>query len=520
MTMTPASDAKTYDTVVIGAGHNGLVCAAYLAKAGQKVLLLEAADRVGGLAATREFHPGFRCAVAHQVSHFPASLAKELKLTSHGLKPTLKPTLQAPYATGALRVTADQILGCQKVDQAAFKRYQLMMQRFADALAPFWLKTMPRLTYQGLDTLGGFAHIGWRLKRLGQADMREFMRVATLPMRDLMDEFFEDDTLKAVLAWDGLIGSRMAPRSPNNAVLALLYRMATGGSTVSSSVNQLISSLHGAAEAAGARVQVSSPVAQIIVDQNDEGGEQAQSVSGVRLANGDVIRAERVVSSADPQTTFFRLLGVQALEIGFSSRIRRLRCNGLVAKLHLALSDLPRFSGLTDLDGRIILAPGLDAIEFAFDSSKYGELPEHPVLEVSFPSLAEPGLAPAGQHVLSAQVMYVPRQLKQGWSAETRETLITGVMSVLEEYAPGIGQLVMGRELLTPQCLEEQFGVTGGHWHHTEFALDQVLMMRPTYEAAQYQTPVPGLFLCGAGSHPGGDLTGAPGHNAARAILK
>ena len=238
------------------------------------------------------------------------------------------------------------------------------------------------------------------------------------------------------------------------------------------------------------------------------------------MQNGEVIEAVRVVSSADPQTTFLNLVGVQGLEIGFTNRIKRLRCKGYVAKLHLALRTPPIFSGVEQTDGRMIIAPDLDAIEFAFDDAKYGGWSEHPVMEITLPSEHDPTLAPSGQHVLSAHVMFVPYDLKGGWNEAAREGLSRRVVDIIESYAPGIRQSIVGHELLTPVDIEQIYGVTGGHWHHTEMALDQMLMMRQSYEAAQYTTPIPGLYLCGAGSHPGGDLTGAPGHNAAHEILK
>jgi phytoene dehydrogenase-like protein len=227
-----------------------------------------------------------------------------------------------------------------------------------------------------------------------------------------------------------------------------------------------------------------------------------------------------VISATDPQRTFLKLVGVENLDIGFTNRIRRLRCDGYVAKLHLALSDLPSFTGLDKVDGRMIIAPNLDSIEFAFDDAKYGECSEHPVLEVVIPSLQDDDAAPAGQHVLSAHVMYVPNKLNGGWTDAARDQVCERALDTLARYAPGIREQVIGREFLSPADLERRHRLTGGHWHHTEFAMDQLLMMRPTYEAAQYRTPLHGLFLCGAGCHPGGDLTGAPGHNAAREILR
>ena len=238
------------------------------------------------------------------------------------------------------------------------------------------------------------------------------------------------------------------------------------------------------------------------------------------MADGEQINAARVVSSTDPQRTFLELVGVENLEIEFTNRIRRLRCDGYVAKLHLALDGLPNFTGLAKPDGRMIIAADMDAIEFAFDDAKYGGYSQQPVMEIVVPSLRHESLAPEGKHVLSAHVMYVPYKLKGGWTEDARAALCQRVIDTVAVYAPQIKAQILYSELLTPQDLEQTHQVTGGHWHHGELSVDQMLMMRPTYEAAQYSTPIPGLYLCGAGSHPGGGLMGGPGHNAARKILE
>jgi phytoene dehydrogenase-like protein len=281
-------------------------------------------------------------------------------------------------------------------------------------------------------------------------------------------------------------------------------------------VTGLIDALHSAALAAGVEIRTGSPVQRIQV----QGSQDGLVANGVQLGTGENFAADRIVSSADPQTTFLKLVGVENLEIGFTNRIRRLRCGGLVAKLHLALGGLPTFTGVESLDGRLFIAPDMDAIEFAFDDSKYGQSSQRPIMEIMLPSLHDASLAPDGQHVLSANLMYVPHALKGGWNDAARAALCERVIDTIGGYAPGIRDLILHQELLTPADLEQGWHVTGGHWHHTEFALHQLLMMRPTYEAAQYRTPIPGLFLCGAGSHPGGDVTGGPGHNAAREILR
>jgi phytoene dehydrogenase-like protein len=511
-----------YNSIIIGAGHNGLVCAAYLARRDQRVLVLEATDSVGGLAAAREFHPGFKASAAHSIGHFSAKVSADLDLQSHGFAPG-----SGALATIGLNAAGEHVIiekgrvsGVSDSDAASYTEYAGQMQRFADALKPFWLKTMPRIGENSLGEIMTFAQLGLKLRLLGTDDMREFMRVATLPARDLMDENFDNELLKATLSWDGLIGSRLAPRSPNSAVFAMLYRLNEGADAVHTlpdgGVDSLVRALHASATAAGAEVETSARVGRILV----RGDENGLAAHGVELASGEQIEADRVVSAADPQRTFLDLVGVENLEIGFSNRIRRLRCEGLVAKLHLALDGLPEFTGLEKPGGRMIIAPDMDSIEFAFDDAKYGECSKEPVMECVIPSLRNPSLAPAGQHVLSAHVMYVPHGLKGGWNTGARDTIYERALHTLERYAPSIRKQVLHGELLTPLDLEKSGFVTGGHWHHTEFSVDQMLMMRPTYEAAQHSTPIPGLYLCGAGCHPGGDLAGAAGHNAARVILR
>ncbi|MCW8845453.1 MAG: NAD(P)/FAD-dependent oxidoreductase [Gammaproteobacteria bacterium] len=504
-----------YDSIVIGAGHNGLVCAAYLAKAGQKVLVLESGESPGGLAASREFHAGFRAPVAHSVNHFSERISRDLALESHGFKMSE----ELPRTVGLSRdgkhvvVKKSSVAGVSAKDADAYGDFYRLMHRFAETLQPFWLKTIPRVTLGSMADLVTFGHLGLKLRLMGRADLREFMRIAALPARDLMDEYFDSDLLKSILCWDALIGSKMAPRSPNHAVLPMLYRMA---GEHRGNPGSLIAALQASASASGVEIRTGAAVARILVHADQDG----LAARGVELVDGDSIEADRVVSSADPHTTFFRLAGIENLEIEFTNRIRRLRCEGYVAKLHLALDALPEFTGLDQPGGRLLIAPHMDAIEFAFDDAKYGAVSTQPVMEVVIPSLHDESLAPPGQHVLSANVMYVPYGLKSGWDDAAREALRDLAIDAIAPYAPGIRQQILHAELLTPADIERAYNVTGGHWHHTEFALDQSLMMRPTYEAAQYRTPLPNLWLCGAGSHPGGDLTGAPGHNAARAILK
>ena len=512
---------KHYDTVVIGAGHNGLICAAYLARGGQKVLVLEAGEAAGGLAATREFHPGFKASLAHTVSHFSTQIASDLDLQNHGY------SLGSPMARWSLSASGDHVIldqgrlsGVSDEDANAYAELNRQLKKYAAFMESVYLKTMPRIGENSLGEMMTFAGIGLRMRLMGEADMREFMRVFALPVRDLMDENFENERLKTLVGWDGLIGGRMAPRSPNSAMLALLYRMCgayDGEHAVpAGGVEGLIRSLVNAAEAEGVEIRYSAAAERISIAEEKTG----LRVTGVELENGEQIFADRVVSSADPKTTFFNLLGARHLEVEFTNRIRRLRSKGYVAKLHLALSGLPAFTGIERPDGRMIIAPELDSIEFAYDDAKYGGTSKNPVMEVVIPSLREPSLAPEGQHLLSAHVMYVPYDLKGGWTDEARAEIRQAAIDTLADYAPGIKEQILHAEMLTPADIESLSRATGGHWHHAEMAVDQIMMMRPTFEAAQYATPIPGLYLCGAGSHPGGGLMGGPGFNAAREILK
>ena len=509
--------------VIVGAGHNGLVCATYLARAGRKVLMLEAAERVGGAAITREFAPGYQApAVAHLLHLLDPAIARDLSLTRHGLD-----YAHAALGTVALSVQGAplSINGCEiqgsgvsAADQAAFAQYAARMQKFSQFIARQHGRVPPRLAFNGWRDALPAAAVGLDLRRLGQRDMREFLRVVTMNIYDVLEDTFENPLLKGALALDGVLGARLGPRS-GNTVYNALYRnsgtvngqrgafaMPRGG------MGAVTQALAAAARAAGVEIRCSSPVTEILVGKG--------RVAGVRLDGGAEIAAACVISNADPQTTLLKLLGARHLETEFARRIQHLRNAGNAAKLHLALSGLPQIHGLAPerLGDRLLIAPELEYIERAFNPAKYGEFSPQPVLEVTVPSIHDPTLAPTGGHVLSAVVQYAPYQLNGGWEAG-KPRLYAAAMAVLEQYAPGIGRLVTHSELLTPADIEQQFRIAGGHWHHAELALDQFMMLRPVPGAAQYAMPVEGLYLCGAGCHPGGGVMGSAGRNAARVVL-
>lgn len=516
-----AAAQTRYDCVVIGAGHNGLVCAATLARGGRSVLVLEAAAQVGGAALTREFAPGFRVSAgAHLLHLMPAELLRELRLGSHGLEWAAQDMPTTALLPGGAHLTlgsggAGQGLSAQ--DAQAYAGYTARMRRFAAALAPMFARVPPRLGTTGWADRLALLRLGWQIRRLGRRDMRELLRIVGMNVYDLLEENFESAALKGALGFDAVLGANFGPRSPGT-VLTLLYRLAAesaaplGLSQLKGGMGALCDALAKAASAAGAAIRTAAPVASILVE-----GDRA---CGVVLESGETVGAKSVISSADPKTTFLRLLGPRHLDTGFVRRVNHIRSRGLAAKLHLALNRAPSFGGVGEaaLRGRLLIAPSLQYIEHAYNHAKYGEFSAAPVMELTVPTANDATLAPAGRHVLSAIVQYAPYALGEGWDGG-RQRFMDAALDTLERFAPGLRGSIAGAELLTPADMEQEFRISGGHWHHGDLAFDQFLMVRPVPGAAQYRTPLEGLFLCGAGCHPGGGVMGIAGRNAARQVL-
>jgi phytoene dehydrogenase-like protein len=514
--------AGSLDCVIIGGGHNGLVCAAYLARAGRSVLVLEAGAQVGGAAVTREFAPGFKApAVAHLLHQFTADIISDLQLERHGLTLAARalPSIALSESAPPLRLDAAGLAAAGSPDAAAFGAYQEQLRRFAAVLYSALAAPPPRLGTDALKDKLSLLRLGWQIRKLGKRDMRELLRIGGMNAYDLLEEHFRTDAVRGALALDATLGSNFGPRTPGT-VLTLLYRMACEGaagnqmSAVRGGMGGVSEALASAARSAGAQVRVNAAVAQILV--------QDDRAVGVRLADGEEVRAGCVISNADPKTTFLDLLGARHLDTGFVRSIRHLRAKGLAAKLHLALKSAPSFTGLAaeHLGSRLLIAPSLDHVELAYNHSKYGEFSDQPVCELHLPSVHDASLAPAGAHVLSAVVQYAPYALKDGWTGAARQVFTDKIIASIDRVAPGLRERIEAVELLTPADIERQFRISGGHWHHAEFAFDQFFMVRPVPGAAQYGTPMAGLFLCGAGSHPGGGVTGLPGRNAARRVLE
>lgn len=505
--------------VVIGGGHNGLVCAAYLAKAGRTVTLLEAADTIGGAAVTREFAPGFRVsACAHVLNMLDAGIRGELALDANGLEIASAnlQTIALADDGNHLSISGDSVSGAgvSEADQSALVEYRKRMGRFARLLGGLNKRPPPRLAVNNSGDLLSIARLGLDIRRLGKTDMNEFLRIAGINIYDVLEENFENPLLKGALSLDGVLGAHLGPRS-NNSVLNALYRNSVDQGSMAlprGGMGAVTSALGAAAERNGVSIRTSSRVKRIQID--------GDRIQGVELDNGEQIAAAAVVSNADPRTTFFGLLGARHLEAEFVRRIDNIRMNGNAAKLHLALDRLPEFTGLAqDKAGeRLLIAPDVTYVERAFDHSKYGRYSTESALEITIPSVHDDSLAPSGQHVLSAVVQYAPYTLKEGWGTG-KQAFLDQLIDLIGRYAPDLRQRVVASELLTPVDIEREFGMTGGHWHHGEYALDQAFMLRPVPGAAQYTTPINGLFLCGAGCHPGGGVMGNAGRNAAKVVL-
>ena len=506
--------------LIIGGGHNGLVCATYLARAGYRVQVLEARDAAGGGLSGHQFAEGYRVAgLAHVLHPLNPRIVKDLDLVNAGLVTgdaieTISLGRDGRHLTlGVEGVTGP---GLSSDDAAAYADLKKEFRRYVRALEPLTMNKPPRLKDMDRKDKFTLAKLGWSLRfGLGAASMSEFLRIGGINIYDVLNETINDAQLKGAIAADAVIGHHMGPRTPTT-VLTYLNRLRgeTYGphSLPVAGPGNLACVLVKAAVTAGVDIQTGSKVQKIIIEDG--------RATGVRLQSGQERMADIVISNTDAKTTFLGLVGTAQLDAMFAHRIYTTRTNGNVARLFFALSGLPRVSGLSELEHgqRLLIAPDMRYVEHAFNHAKYGEYSESPVLEITLPSLADPSLAPPGHHVMSVSASFAPYTLKKGWDNSRRDFTHT-VMSLIEDFAPGFRSTVVAREVLTPADIEKNFNITGGHWHHGELTIDQSFMMRPVHGAAQYDTPIDGLFLCGAAAHPGGGITGLPGHNAAQRIL-
>ena len=519
--LSPAgSGGSSKKVLIIGAGHNGLVCGTYLARAGYQVAILEARDQIGGAAGSREFADGYQVSgLAHILHSLSPKVRRDLKLDAFGLDTgTPVETIALDTAGQHLHLGHSEVSGkgLSASDIAAYRQFKTDFIQYAKALQPLILNKPPRLKNMDGKDKTTLAKLGWQLRfGLGKESMREFLRIGGINIYDVLNEVIDSPLLKGAIAVDAVLGQHMGPRTPNS-VLTYLHRLwgetHSQASLPSGGMGQVVSALERAALNAGVSLRTDAAVARILVTDG--------VTRGVELQCGERIDGDIVVSNADAKTTFLDLVDSAELDAMFVHRVNSIRSKGNVAKLHFSLKGLPEINALREeaLGQRLLVAPSLRYVEHAFNHAKYGEFSEYPILEITIPSIADPSLAPAGHHVMSVSASFAPYTLKQGWD-QGREAFIGRVIETIEQYAPGFASQILAREILTPVDIENQYHIAGGHWHHGEMAIDQLFMMRPIHGAAQYDTPVDGLFLCGAAAHPGGGVTGIPGHNAAQRII-
>jgi phytoene dehydrogenase-like protein len=525
----PYDSQVTYDVVVIGGGHNGLTTAAYLARAGRKVLVLERRHVLGGAAVTEEVFKGFHFSVcSYVVSLLRPEIIRELDLPSHGLEILPLDGTFTPMPSGDYlwRVndhakTRREIARHSRLDAEAYDEYgraMVEMGRFVKPILGMLPADPASLDPRGLKQL---LFLLQRFRRLPRQDQYNQIQLMTMSAVDFLDQWFETDVLKATMSASGIIGTFLGVRSPGTAYVLLHHYMgeidgafrswglARGGT------GAISNAIAGAARAAGVEIRSQADVGRIMVSGN--------RVTGVVLKNGDEIRARVVASSLDPRLTFLRLLEPRLLPDEFVGDVGRYKFRGSSAKVNLALDSLPDFTCLpgpgAHLRGAISISPSVDYMERAYDDAKYGRFSRKPYVDIVIPSLTDPSVAPPGKHVMSCFVQYAPYHLKDGTWDEQRDALGDAVIDTISEYAPNLKSIIRHRQVLTPLDLEREWGLSEGNIFQGELTLEQLFFLRPVPGWAQYTTPVSGLYMCGSATHPGGGIMGAPGRNAAMKML-
>lgn len=518
------------DTIVVGGGHNGLVAAAYLAKAGRDVLVLERRDTLGGVAATEELFPGFRANTgAQDAGLFLPRIVDDLKLESHGLELIESAAAVCSLQPGgrALTLWRDVSRSCGEIaqwsegDATRFPEFVDYLSRMAGALRGIVALAPPAPHDVSARDLITWLRPALQLKGMGRRDMMEFLRILPMSARELLDDWFESDALKGTLGSSAVIGSMQGPMA-SGTVFRLLYHYLgneNGGfrssAFVRGGIGSLSEALAAGARAYGAEIRTGAEVQAILVDDD--------RATGVRLAGGEELTARQVISGVDPRRTFFGLVGAPQLGPEFNRKVTNIRYRGTTAALHLALDGLPALpsvQGTEGISGHIVICPGLGYLERAYDDAKYGRFSARPTLDVVIPTLLDPDLAPEGRHTMSITMQYAPYHLRDATWDQQRGALADAILGLLDEYIPDLRHRILHQHLITPLDWEQEYGLTDGGTYHGQMDLDQLLFMRPVPGWGRYRTPVDSLYLCGSGTHPGGGVTGAPGFNAAREVLR
>ena len=519
-----------FDAIVIGGGHNGLACAAYLAKAGKRVLVLEQRHVLGGAAVTEEIYPGFKYSVcSYVVSLLRPEVIRELELTNYDLEiipldSTFTPMPNGDYLfrCGDHSRTRREIARHSATDADAYDQYGQLMVQMAMAVKPLLSIIPPEPASWNPRDLFGLVSVGNHFRHLGETLFYHLAKLMTMSSADFLNEWFETETLKATMSASGIIGTFMGPRSPGTAYVLLHHYMgeldgafrswgfARGGMGTISRV------IADSARHFGTEIRTRAPVDQVLINNG--------RVKGVVLRSGEEIHANVIVSSIDPKRTFLHMVDPAQLDAAFLGQVAKFKIRGSSAKVNLALDTLPSFTCWPGegphLSGAISISPSIDYLERAYDDAKYGDYSRRPYLDIILPSMLDPSMAPPGKHVMSIFVQYAPYHLRNGTWPEKREAFGDTVVDTLSEYAPNLKDIILHRQVVTPWDLEQEFGLTEGNIFQGELTLDQLFFLRPFPGWAKYRTPIKNLYLCGSCTHPGGGVMAASGRLAALEILK
>ncbi|MEW6208695.1 MAG: NAD(P)/FAD-dependent oxidoreductase [Acidobacteriota bacterium] len=523
---------KSYDAIIIGGGHNGLVTAAYLARAGLSVIVLERRPTAGGACVTEEAWPGYKVStLSYLCSLLQPRIIHELELERFGfhLYPkdpaffTVFPDGRHLFFHREMAATQRELEKFSKRDAATYPQFERDLVRLSEWVEKLLLTTPPNIVRRRLKDMIGLARFGLEAIRFRDPDLVHLIRIMTQSVRDYLDYRFESDHIKATLATDGVIGTNGGPSTPGTAYIMLHHVM--GGATgvrglwgfVRGGMGAISHAIAGSAQSRGAQIRTDAEVTRILTRNN--------RAYGVALASGEEIHARAVISNADPRITFLKLVAPDALEEDFRREVEKIRIRGSVLKINLALDALPDFTALPGADlapqhkTTIHICPSMDYMDRAWEDAAAGRPSESPMLEITIPTTYDDSIAPPGKHLMSMFVQYAPYDLREGDWDSIKESFADRCIDLLSEHAPNIKQAIIHRQVISPLDMERDYSLTGGNIFHGDMTLDQLFFLRPVAGWAQYRAPIEGLYLCGSGTHPGGGVMGAPGLNAAREIL-